>query len=207
MRPDIRPFVLAVLLTPALGGCGDVGPLAGVGTAVTDSLRAILPEDMANSLLGPATPVGNPELDRLRLRAKARKAAAKAAAEAAKPATDALDGQAVEQQTRKNMLFDHYRTEGIEAIESGRTADAVASFKKAVQINPNDANAKMWLDIAEHPENHPAEVPAAEANPLEGLPGGMPGGAPEAVPVLPAGAGRVVPQGNGAPPPLPLPPG
>jgi len=207
MRPDIMTLLLAVTMAPALSGCGDDGPLAGVGTTVSDSLRAILPEDLANTILGPAAVQGNPELDRLRIKARARKAAAKAAEEAAKPAIDKLDEQAVTQQTRKNMLFDHYRTEGIEALETGRTADAVASFKKALLIKPKDANAMMWLDIAEHPENHPAAVPVAEGNPLEGIPGGLPGGFPQAVPVLPAGAGRAMPQGNGAPPPLPMPPG
>ncbi|MEB3205646.1 MAG: hypothetical protein VKP57_13225 [Candidatus Sericytochromatia bacterium] len=211
MRPEVLTLLLAVTLAPALSGCGDDGPLAGVGTAVSDSLRAILPEDLADSLLGPAAVAGNPELDRLRIKAMARKAAAKAAKEAARPATEAIDDRAVEQQTRKNMLFDHYRTEGIEALEAGRTADGIASFKKALLIKPGDTNALMWLDIAEHPENHPAEVPVAEGNPLEGIPagipGGIPGGFPQAVPVLPAGAGRAMPQGNGAPPPLPMPPG
>lgn len=198
MRRCLLLLSVALATSPTLSGCSSDGPLGGLGTTLSNSLRSVLPEDLANSWLGPREGSQEDELAQLRLKARRRKAAARAAAQKAQPARTGLDEVAVEKQARQNMLFDHYRTEGIDSLEAGHTADAIASFKKALQIRPGDTNATMWLDVAEHPERH-TPPPTME----EGLPNEtMPPGAPQAVPVLPGGLGQ-----QGGPPPLPLPPG
>ena len=43
----------------------------------------------------------------------------------------------------------------------GRTADAVADFKKAAELNPKDAYAALWRDLAERRNNAPSHLAEA----------------------------------------------
>ncbi|MGA9092322.1 MAG: tetratricopeptide repeat protein [Bradyrhizobium sp.] len=46
-------------------------------------------------------------------------------------------------------------------IIGGRTADAVADFKKATELNPKDAYAALWRDLAERRNNAPSHLSEA----------------------------------------------
>ena len=48
----------------------------------------------------------------------------------------------------------------------GRTADAVADFRKAAELNPKDAYAALWLDLAERRNSEPNHL-AEAANQLD----------------------------------------
>jgi lipoprotein NlpI len=43
----------------------------------------------------------------------------------------------------------------------GRTADAIADFKKAAELNPKDAYAALWRDLAERRNNAPSHLAEA----------------------------------------------
>ena len=46
-------------------------------------------------------------------------------------------------------------------VVGGRTADAVADFKKAAELNPKDAYAALWRDLAERRTNAPGHLAEA----------------------------------------------
>jgi lipoprotein NlpI len=46
-------------------------------------------------------------------------------------------------------------------IIGGRNADAAADFKKAAELNPKDAYAAIWRDLAERRNNAPSHLPEA----------------------------------------------
>jgi lipoprotein NlpI len=46
-------------------------------------------------------------------------------------------------------------------VLGGRTADAVADFKKAAELNPKDAYAALWRDLAERRNNAPSRLAEA----------------------------------------------
>ncbi len=46
-------------------------------------------------------------------------------------------------------------------LVGGRTADAVADFKKAAELNPKDAYAALWRDLAERRNNAPSHLAEA----------------------------------------------
>jgi lipoprotein NlpI len=46
-------------------------------------------------------------------------------------------------------------------VVGGRTADAVADFKKAAELNPKDAYAALWHDLAERRNNAPSRLAEA----------------------------------------------
>jgi len=46
-------------------------------------------------------------------------------------------------------------------VVGGRTADAVADFKKAAELNPKDAYAALWRDLAERRNNAPSHLAEA----------------------------------------------
>jgi lipoprotein NlpI len=46
-------------------------------------------------------------------------------------------------------------------VVGGRTADAVADFKKAAELNPKDAYAALWRDLAERRTNAPSHLAEA----------------------------------------------
>src|ERR1700719_2575537 len=55
-----------------------------------------------------------------------------------------------------------YFTRGVAYyVIGGRTADAVADFKKAAELNPKDAYAALWRDLAERRNNAPSHLAEA----------------------------------------------
>lgn len=46
-------------------------------------------------------------------------------------------------------------------VVGGRTADAIADFKKAAELNPKDAYAALWRDLAERRNNTPGHLAEA----------------------------------------------
>jgi lipoprotein NlpI len=46
-------------------------------------------------------------------------------------------------------------------VIGGRNADAVADFKKAAELNPRDAYAALWRDLAERRNNAPSRLAEA----------------------------------------------
>ncbi len=46
-------------------------------------------------------------------------------------------------------------------VVGGRTADAIADFKKAAELNPKDAYAALWRDLAERRNNSPGHLAEA----------------------------------------------
>ena len=46
-------------------------------------------------------------------------------------------------------------------VIGGRNPDAVADFKKATELNPKDAYAALWRDLAERRNNVPSHLPEA----------------------------------------------
>lgn len=74
-----------------------------------------------------------------------------------------------QQQVRKNIAFDHWRSLGIQRIYEGQTKEAIACFKKAAALRPNDTYIQDWIFAAENP----VSAPAAETF-TQQVPGALP---------------------------------
>lgn len=72
-----------------------------------------------------------------------------------------------QQQVRENIAFDHWRSLGIQHIYEAQTAEAIACFKKAAAMRPNDKYIQDWIFAAENPvsappsESYTQQVPGA----------------------------------------------
>ncbi|HBN07499.1 MAG TPA: hypothetical protein DD435_02255 [Cyanobacteria bacterium UBA8530] len=170
------PLLLAVLLSSnLLVGCGTELPFVG---NLQDKIIPLL--DTVENAVEPLKGVIRPLRERFFPRKKRTSRTARRLnqdpsqpandssgededAPPAQPSPTPVPQNPEQKKTEANMTFDHWRTLGIRKLYEGETLEAIADFKKAHAIKPNDANIQDWIFLAENPG-------AGQKRPGESLP-------------------------------------